>query len=135
MQYFDTDILIHYLVNQEPLKHQQARQLYQQAATNQTFFISLLSLQELTYALAKLQVANIDVEASAMNWHSTSLINYTAENFARAIELSRQIGFKHINDCLHTAFAEANNCSELLTYNRKEFSRIQPLTSLTITIL
>lgn len=135
MQYFDTDVLIHYLINQDSLKHQQAQQLYHQAATNQTFLISLLSLQELSYALAKLQIVSTDIDAAVMHWHAAGLVNYTAGIFGRAVELARQIGFRNINDCLHTAFAEAHKCSELFTYNRKDFSRIQPLTSLRITIL
>lgn len=31
--------------------------------------------------------------------------------------------------------AEAHDCTELITYNRKDFVRIQPLTFLKITIL
>ncbi len=61
--------------------------------------------------------------------------DYSPGIFDRAFKLARQIGFKHINDCLHTAMAEAYGCTELITYNRKDFVRIQPLTNLSVTIL
>jgi predicted nucleic acid-binding protein len=47
---------------------------------------------------------------------------------------SEQIGFRQINDCIHTAIAE-KHCTELITYNKKDFSKIAKLTSINIKIL
>ena len=135
MRYFDTDVLVHYLVHQETEKHLQANELYVNSAAEKTFFITLLSLQELTFALAKLKVEKADIEDAIAKWHSPKLRDYSPSIFSRASELSRQIGFRHINDCLHTAMAEEYGCTELVTYNRKDFLRIQPLTSLEVIIL
>jgi predicted nucleic acid-binding protein len=135
VRYFDTNVLINYLVEQDTEKQLQAKRLYAESAANQTFFITLLSLQELTYALAKIKVEQAEIEDAYEKWHSPELQDYSPDIFARAFWLSRYIGFKHTNDCLHTAMGEAYGCTELITYNRKDFVRIQPLTSLKIIIL
>lgn len=77
----------------------------------------------------------MDIAATVKNWHSPDLVNFNVEMFARALHLAQQIGFKNINDCLHVALAEAHHCTELVTYNRKDFARLQPFTSLKINIL
>ncbi len=135
MRHFDTDVLVHYFIGQDKVKHLQAVELYASASANQTFFISLLSLQELAYALAKLQLKKSKIRKAVLKWHSSELVDYNYLIFARAVDMAQQIGFNNINDCLHTAMAEAYGCTELITYNRKDFVRIQPLTSLKITIL
>ena len=63
-----------------------------------------------------------------------SPLAYDKSTFIRAIELANQIGFSDFNDCLHVAIAE-EYCTELYTYNSRDFGKIQPLTSLTIHIL
>ena len=135
MRYFDTDVLVHYFIGQDKVKHLQTIELYATASADQTFFISLLSLQELAYALAKLQLKKSKIRKAVLKWHSPELVDYDHLIFARAVELAQRLGFSNINDCLHTAIAEAHNCTDLITYNRKDFVRIQPLTSLKIIIL
>ena len=44
--YFDTDVLIHLLISQEPDKAELAYPLYKAATDNNSFFVSLLCLQE-----------------------------------------------------------------------------------------
>lgn len=44
------------------------------------------------------------------------------------------LGFKNINDCVHTAIAE-QFADELRTYNKKDFSKIAPLTDLHISLI
>ena len=44
------------------------------------------------------------------------------------------IGYKNINDCLHVAMAE-KYCTELLTYNKKDFKNISEFSDMRITIL
>lgn len=61
-------------------------------------------------------------------------LTYNKVTFVRAIELANRIGFSDFNDCLHVAIAE-EHCTELYTYNARDFGRIQPLTTLTIHIL
>ncbi|WP_080057870.1 type II toxin-antitoxin system VapC family toxin [Spirosoma aerolatum] len=133
--YFDTDVLVHYFVNYDPAKHQQARQVVQQAVLDRTFCISLLCVQETSFAMTKLQQPLVDINAAVSQLLLTNPTGYDLANFRRASEIAQHIGFKNINDCLHTSIAEAYNCTELITYNRKEFDRIRTLTNLKITFL
>ena len=61
MIYHDTDVLVHYFVSYDPVKHQQARQLVKQAVDERTFYVSLLCVQELSFAMTKLQQSLIDI--------------------------------------------------------------------------
>jgi predicted nucleic acid-binding protein len=134
MVYFDTDVLVHYFVAYDPIKHMQAGQLIQQATHNQTFFLSLLSLQELVFVMAKLKQPLQNINRVTGQLLMAGPAPYDSAHFARATQLSQQIGFQNINDCIHTAVAEMH-CTELLTFNRSDFSRIQSFTSLKISIL
>lgn len=134
MVYFDTDVLIHYFVAYEPVKHQQASQLVRQAIQDHTFFISLLSLQETVFVMAKLKQPLLNINQIAGQLLATGPVPYDSVHFSRASHLARQVGFQNINDCIHTAIAEIY-CTELMTFNRSDFSRIQAFTSLKITIL
>lgn len=135
MIYHDTDVLVHYFVSYDPVKHQQARQLVKQAVDERTFYVSLLCIQELSFAMTKLQQSLIDINQAVSQLLLTNPVGYNLTNFRRASEIAQHIGFKNINDCLHTAIAEAQNCTGLITYNRKEFDRIRSLTSLNVTVL
>lgn len=134
MIYFDTDVLIHYLIKQDPAKNQQAIQHYRDASEKGLFFISLLHLQEASFVLAKLQVDSADIDSMITGLLPHATINYDADHFTRAKELAKKIGFQNTNDCLHTAIAETH-CQEIYTYNKSDFKRIQKYTKLKITIL
>lgn len=134
MIYFDTDVIINYLVEQDLAKNRQANQLLQNASENGSFFCSLLCLQETSFVLSKLKVSDGDIAEIMKDLLNSGMVNYTAEHYKRAIEISGKIGFKNINDCLHTALAESY-CSELYTYNLSDFKKIQNYTDLKITIL
>ena len=133
MIYFDTDVIIHYLVDQDSVKHHQANQLFQDASKNQNFFCSLLCLQEAAYVLSGLKVPDTCIEAAMRELLTPEIVNYTADDYKRAIQLSRKTGFQNINDCLHTALAESY-CNEFYTYNSSDFKKIQNYTDLKITI-
>ena len=107
----------------------------QQAVDEKTFYVSLLCIQELSFAMTKLQQSLPDINQAVSQLLLTNPIGYNMANFRRASEIAQHIGFKNINDCLHTAIAEAQNCTGLMTYNRKEFDRIRSITSLNVTVL
>lgn len=134
MIYFDSDVLIHYLVVQDPQKHALATQLYEKAAKENRFFISLLSLQEVAFVLAKLKTPNDIITKKIAVFFSDRLVNYDLDLFKKACALAELIGFENTNDCLHTAIAETH-CTELYTFNKSDFKRIQNHTTLKITIL
>ncbi|WP_128545482.1 type II toxin-antitoxin system VapC family toxin [Larkinella soli] len=134
MIYFDTDVLVHYRINQDDTKHQQAIELYRQATHNGLFLISVHSLNELAFVFAKMRFSHREIVQKVSDLYPAQPVSLTFQHTQRAIKLADKVGFHHIGDCLHTAVAEAY-CDELYTYNRSDFSRIQKFTSLKITIL
>lgn len=134
MIYFDTDVLIHLLLPQDLVKHEDAKRLYWGSTEKKDFFISLLCLQETGFVLQKLAQQPEAIERMLTSLLHYQPVAYEIHHFKRAIELARRIGFQNINDCLHTAVAE-EYCDELYTYNKADFKRIQTYTRLKITIL
>jgi predicted nucleic acid-binding protein len=134
MIYFDTDVLVNYLIRQDAAKNQQAVQLYQSASDEGIFFCSLLCLQETAFVLNRLKVDNQNIDTMISSLFTSSMVSYNANQFSRAKELAKKVGFQNINDCLHTAIAETY-CQELYTFNKSDFKRIQRHTKLKITIL
>lgn len=134
MIYFDTDVLVNAAIEQNPVKYIEANKIIEQTILSGKFQISWLSIQELGFVLAKLKEPNEVINTSLNQLISSLPVNYNKSTFIKAIELANQIGFSDFNDCLHVAIAE-EYCTELYTYNSRDFGRIQPLTSLTIHIL
>lgn len=134
MIYFDTDVLINFLIEQDPAKNQRSIQLYDEASKNGAFFCSLLGLQEAAYVLSRLKISADDIETMIDSLIRPDTINYDISHYRRAVELAKMLGFQHINDCLHTAIAETY-CTELYTFNESDFKRIQKYTKLKINIL
>ena len=134
MNYFDTDVLIHSLVNQNPSLHFKVNDLIEEAVKSNKFLISWLSIQETGFVLAKLDQPVAFISSKLDTLISSLPVEYGLAEFTRAMELAKIIGFKDFNDCLHTAIAE-QHCSDFYTYNYRDFNRIQSLTSLTIHFL
>lgn len=105
-----------------------------QATLNEIFFISVHSLNELAFVLAKMRLNREEIENYLNVFSQTAPAAITGAHFQRAIQLAYKVSFHHTSDCLHTAIAEAN-CTELLTYNKSDFQLIQHHTKLKITIL
>jgi|SRR5690606_5356994 len=134
MNYFDTDILVHSLVEQNSDLHLKANDLIESTIVENTFLISWLSIQEIGFVLAKLGQST-EFISKRLNALITSMpATYGPVEFARALELTEIIGFKDFNDCIHTAIAE-QYCENLYTRNYKDFRRIQPHTALKIHFL
>lgn len=134
MIYFDTDVLINYLIVQDETKNKTAIQHYLAASADNTFFCSLLCIQEAAFVLSRLKVSTADTEEMVGSLLKPEIVNYTVAHYNRAVELARILGYQNINDCLHTAIAETY-CTELFTFNQSDFKRIQKLTNLKITLL
>ncbi len=134
MNYFDTDVLIHSLVNQNLNLHLKTNDIIEDMVTTNQFLISWLSLQEIGFVLAKLNQPAPFISSKLNSLISSSPVQYGLPEFIRAAELAKTIGFKNLNDCLHTAIAE-QHCTDLYTCNYKDFKHIQQLTSLNIHFL
>lgn len=135
MKYFDTDVIINAVIEQDAVKHQEAKTLLFNALNDNTFVISTLVIQEIGYALARIGLPTEEIERNLAFFSSLSVYLVEHASLTRGIVLAHQIGFKNINDCIHTAVAESINCEQLYTYNKSDFKRIQKLTNLKISIL
>jgi predicted nucleic acid-binding protein len=135
LEYFDSDVIFNFLVLQNEHKHIEARNLVFDAIQNSGLIISTLTIQEVGYALSRFGLSDNEI------WHKLHFLSEFAvvgiqpENLVRALHLARQIGFKHINDCLHTAIGETLTLEKFYTYNASDFKRIQNHTRLNIIIL
>ncbi|QRR03300.1 type II toxin-antitoxin system VapC family toxin [Dyadobacter sandarakinus] len=135
MIYFDTDVIIHAIVEQDAQKRAYSSQLLSEAFASDTFAISTLTIQEVGLALSKLGLGQDEVAAYLNFFGTLRVFSVTREQLARAVVLAHAVGFKNINDCVHTAVAESRGCTMLCTYNKSDFKRIQNLTQLPVTIL
>jgi predicted nucleic acid-binding protein len=133
MIYFDTDIWIHSLVEQDLEKHEQANEIIE-SYSKQDYIISTLNYQEILFVLGKLKVSEDEIKSIANDLFQLNAVSYSLTEIKRASDIAEQIGFRQINDCIHTAIAE-KHCTELITYNKKDFSKIARLTSINIRIL
>ena len=134
MNYIDTDVLIHSLINQNSNLHLKINDLIEEMIIENTFVISWLGIQETGFVLGKLDQPVSFISSRLNALISVPPLQYSFIEFTRAIELAEIIGFKDFNDCLHTAIAE-QHCNDLYTCNYKDFKRIQPHTSLKINFL
>lgn len=135
MIYVDTDVLVHYFVGYEPSAHKQAKEVVERVLAAGLFYASQLSMQELCHVMGKFNQPAPLIDEALSILKTISPVNYDLSHFERAMQLAAKTGFSSINDCLHTAIAEAQQCTELITYNRKQFELIDQLTRLKITIL
>ena len=135
MEYFDSDVIFNFLVIQDPDKHEEARSLVFKAIGKGTFVTSTLTIQEVGYGLARFGLSNDEIESKLSLLSSLDLAVVTQANIVRALDLAKMIGFKHINDCVHTALAESLSPTKFYTYNNSDFKRIQKYTNIEISIL
>ena len=134
MIYIDTDVLIHAYVVQDVHKNRQANEVIEQANTNDIAVISTLSIQEMLFVLERLHVDDEEIEIAYNEFMQLEPIAYDIEILRRSFSIARHVGFRNINDCIHTAIAEAH-CTELITYNRRDFIKIKEFAQVSVTIL
>jgi len=134
MIYFDTDILVHSLIIQDKSKHDVSVSQIAEAIFENKCYISTLAIQETGFVLAKLGFNRDFIRHNILNLLYFATHFFAVNTFVRASDLAYEIGFKNINDCIHTALAE-EYCDELITYNKRDFQKIQKYTDLKITIL
>lgn len=135
MIYFDSDVIFHFLVLQDDKKHRASRKLVLDAISAQEFAISSLAIQEVGFGLARFGISADEISAKLSFLHSINTVPVENEDIWRAIVLAERIGYKHINDCIHTAVAERLTPKRFYTYNKSDFARIKKLTNVFIKIL
>ena len=129
MIYIDTDVLVHAYVVQDSQKNRQANEVIEQVNKNDNVVISTLSIQEMLFVLEKLDVSDKEIEIAYKELIQLKPISYGTEILQRAFDMAKDVGFKNINDCVHTAIAESH-CTELITYNKRDFSKIKEYTKI-----
>ncbi len=134
MIYIDTDVLIHAYVVQDQHKHQEANEVIEQVNSLDTPVISTLSVQEMLYTLSRLGLSSEEVYRAYGTLSRLRPVAYDAEDLRRAVEIARHVGYRNINDCIHTAIAEPH-CTELITYNHRDFDRIRNHARIDIRVL
>lgn len=134
MIYFDSEVWVHYFVLQDSAKQATSAQQIQNAASLNRVAVSVLILQEVSFVMSKLKIPLADIIQAMTFLKAFNPYPIGIANFQRAEVLAQSMGFQNINDCIHTAIAEIN-CTELVTFNRSDFSKIQLSTSLKITLL
>ncbi len=134
MIYIDTDVLVNAYVVQDVEKNRQANQLIRQANDNDIAVISTLTVQELLFVLAKLGIEDEVIHSAYNEVMQLEPLTYDLAVLQRAYDLANHIGFSNINDCIHTAIAESH-CTELITYNKRDFSKIKEFATIRVTIL
>ena len=132
--YIDTDVLVHAYVVQDARKNRQANEVIEQVNKDDSAVISTLSIQEMLFVLEKLGVDNKEIEIAYREIMQLKPVVYDIEILERAFDIAKRVGFRNINDCVHTAIAESY-CTELITYNSKDFSKIKEFTKIRVTIL
>ena len=134
MIYFDTDVLINAFLEQDEEKHRHSRELVDNAVSQRDAVVSILSVHEALSVLGRLRLSFDQAQAAFDQLVAMQPVAYGTQELRRAIELARHAGLRNINDCIHTAIAEAH-CTELITYNREDFNRIRDFARIGITIL
>lgn len=134
MIYIDTDVLVHAYVVQDEQKNKQANEVIEQVNNTDIAIMSTLGVQEMLYVLGKLGIDNRIVSNAYNDVMQLQPVSYDVEILRRSVDIAKHVGFKNINDCIHTAIAE-KHCDELITYNKKDFSKIREIASVSVTIL
>lgn len=134
MIYIDTDVLVHAYVVQDAAKNRQANQLIRQANAHDIAVISTLTVQELLFVLAKLGIEDEVIHTAYSEVMKLEPLAYDTAVLQRAFDIARHVGYRNINDCIHTSIAE-QHCSELITYNRRDFNKLREFAKVNVTIL
>ena len=134
MIYYDTDVLVNAYFLQDEDKQREAREVIDSASMAGLATISTLSVQETLFVLGRLRADAEEMQRAFDRMMGLSPVTYDSRDLRRAYDLATSVGFRNINDCIHTAIAEAH-CTELVTYNRRDFNRIRNFARVGITIL
>ena len=134
MLYFDTDVIVHYIIVQDEGKHKIAQKVIKKAISSNSFCISTLTFQELAFVLAKLKLDIVSIKKNLDFFMQFAVVSYSKNEIEKAFKIAESIGYRSINDCIHTVIAE-KYCKKLVTFNKNDFNKIQKITNLEIIVL
>ena len=134
MTYIDTDVLINAYVVQDRAKNRQANEVIEQVNEGDSAAISTLSVQEMLFVLERLRIDREDINTAYNEVMRLQPLAYGIGILRRSVDIAKHVGFRNINDCIHTAIAESH-CTELITYNESDFRKIREFAKVRVTIL
>ncbi len=134
MLYLDTNILVYSLVNQDSDKMLASQERINQGIADTSLILSPLSLQELAFTLAKLNVPKTTIIDSfnAFKTYVKHEIDAALCDSAFQLALSTNM-LLNFNDAIHAKFA-VQHASRLVTFDRG-FSTFQSHVSIQIEVL
>lgn len=134
MIFFDTNVLVYAIINQDSVKQKLAEKLIEDAIAKRQLVISPLVLSEMVFVLAKLgQFPAQKASALFFQKFSTPAIEKIDVAEAMRIALALDCG-KSINDLVHLVHAERHGCEKILTFD-KGFSRFVGQTSIDLVVM
>jgi predicted nucleic acid-binding protein len=134
MLYLDTNILVYSLVNQDSGKMLASQALINQSIADSSLILSPLSLQELTFTLAKLDVPRITIVDSFNVFKAYIKHEIDAELCDSAFQLALSSNMLlNFNDAIHMRFAE-RYASKIFTFD-KGFRKFGGYVSIPVEVL
>jgi predicted nucleic acid-binding protein len=134
MVYLDTNVLIYASVHQGEIRRQQAIDLIESLVNKNQLVLSVLSLQELAYTLAKLKVPlsiiNQDIDFYRQFVRKSIDIALFDAAYYLAVKSQK---LTSLNDAVHLAYAQ-HYATKLITFD-KDFAAFKPYTDLSIDII
>ena len=134
MVYVDTNVLIYIIVNQGDEKRNIAARLIRKLIENNELFLSPLTIQELIFTLAKLNI-DLNQVTGDVNFYMEYIQQSIDKNILKnAYALCKEMNFcRNINDGIHLKVAE-QYCNKLVTFD-KDFKKFMNRTTIEIEIL
>jgi len=131
MIYFDTNVLVYSVINQDADKMLISQKLIKQAIENNEFIISPLVIQELIFVLSKLKIENSQIDFIAKTFMEFVVGNIDKAIVRQAAETTTKYNLgKNINDIIHLRMAE-KHAQEIVTFD-EDFLKLKNLTTLNI---
>lgn len=134
MVYLDTNVLIYAAVEQGVERKAHCIDLIESLYCQNKLLLSVLSLQELGYTMAKLGVVTQTIRGDILFYNQFVKHDITAELFASAFEIAVKTSkLKSLGDAMHVEYAQ-RYAAKLITFD-KDFNRFKEHTSIVIDIL
>ena len=132
MIFFDTNVLVYFVINQDARKQSVAQTLIQQAIENQVLVISPLVIIEFIFVLSKLN--QLAEQQQAVLFFQQFIKGQIGQDLIlSAYRLCVQQGYgKNINDVIHLKFAE-KYCEKIITFD-SDFKMLTSVSTIKIDI-
>lgn len=117
MLYLDTNVLVYSLINQDNDKMLVSQALINQCIADSSLLLSPLTLQELAFTLAKLNLPQTMIKDSFEAFKAFAAYEIDTELCDYAFQLALASNMlRNINDAIHARFAE-QHASKIITFD------------------